>query len=301
MNIYYIAAITAAFLWALTAAINTQTVRYVGTIAMNRWRMIFAATCLWTGAYLFGNFGILSDNHMMIVAGLSGFIGIFIGDTALFESIKSLGARRVGVLYTLTSPFTIAISFLFLGEQLTLSQYIGCLIITIGVMAVIISKDKKEQSKSQMENVTSDWKMGIVWGVVAAVCQATGIVIARYGMDASTMDVDYISFSAVRMTSALIPMLILRHYMPRFSTPLNKITGKYWASMIFSSTCGMVVGMSLVIFALKGGQAGIVSTLSSLTPIFVLPILWYQANKVPSPTAWFGAFVVVIGTAILQI
>ena len=68
-----------------------------------------------------------------------------------------------------------------------------------------------------------------------------------------------------------------------------------------SGVIGMGVGMTLVMFALQGGEAGIVSTLSSAAPIFILPVLWVISARRPVFGAWVGASIVFFGTALILI
>ena len=42
---------------------------------------------------------------------------------------------------------------------------------------------------------------------------------------------------------------------------------------------GMGVGMTMLIIALKNGDPGIISTLSSTMPIMIIPILWIVTKK----------------------
>src|SRR6201986_656216 len=60
---------------------------------------------------------------------------------------------------------------------------------------------------------------------------------------------------------------------------------------------GMGVGMTLVLFALSGQPVGIVSTLSSTTPVVILPLLWWTSGVRPAPAAWMGAACAVVGAA----
>lgn len=61
----------------------------------------------------------------------------------------------------------------------------------------------------------------------------------------------------------------------------------------------MAVGMTLILYALRDGNVGMVALLSSTTPIMLLPILWLYTKQRPNRYAWFGALVAVAGTGIL--
>jgi len=66
-----------------------------------------------------------------------------------------------------------------------------------------------------------------------------------------------------------------------------------------SGFVGMALGMSLLLFALAGGAAGIVTTLSATTPVMMLPLLWLKARERPALGSWVGAALTVIGSGIL--
>ena len=53
--------------------------------------------------------------------------------------------------------------------------------------------------------------------------------------------------------------------------------------------------MTLLLFALSGGNVGIVSTLSATSPVIILPMLWLKTGERPAGGAWVGAALVVIG------
>ena len=61
----------------------------------------------------------------------------------------------------------------------------------------------------------------------------------------------------------------------------------------------MGVGMTLVQFALIGAKAGVVATLSSMSPVLILPVLWGLYRRRPAAGAWLGAVMAVTGSALL--
>ena len=47
-------------------------------------------------------------------------------------------------------------------------------------------------------------------------------------------------------------------------------------------------------------DVGIVTTLSSTTPILILPMVWAVYRRMPGPLAWVGAALAVVGTALIS-
>ena len=59
--------------------------------------------------------------------------------------------------------------------------------------------------------------------------------------------------------------------------------------------------MSLLLIALQNGDAGIVATLSSTSPIMILFLLWILTKKIPSLGSWIGTVIAIIGTGLIFI
>ncbi|MFV0411080.1 MAG: EamA family transporter [Paracoccus sp. (in: a-proteobacteria)] len=90
-------------------------------------------------------------------------------------------------------------------------------------------------------------------------------------------------------------MLVTQHW-ARPSGPVSRTAA---IGIIGSAVLGMVIGMSLLLFALQGGKIGIVSALSALSPVVILPILWVVTGARPSLTSWIGALIAVIGMTLI--
>ena len=89
MLIAELAALSAAFCWALSGLISIGPIRKLGPLAFNRVRMslvflMLAGVSLLTGAWR--DFPLDTIQTLII----SGLIGIFLGDTALFGSLQRL-------------------------------------------------------------------------------------------------------------------------------------------------------------------------------------------------------------------
>jgi uncharacterized membrane protein len=83
--------------------------------------------------------------------------------------------------------------------------------------------------------------------------------------------------------------------------PAEVLAGPDARKIGLSALTGMVVGMSLLMAALARGDVGIVSTLSSTTPILILPMVWVATGRRPGWPAWAGAALAVAGTALISL
>ena len=137
--------------------------------------------------------------------------------------------------------------------------------------------------------------IGISLGLLTSAAQALGSLLARPAMLAGA---DPVAAMVVRSgTGALFFILLLA--IPAFR-PAALPSPLAIRQIGLSAVAGMVVGMSFLMAALAVGDVGIVTTLSSTTPILILPMVWAVYRRMPGPLAWVGAALAVVGTALIS-
>ncbi|MCX7723510.1 MAG: DMT family transporter, partial [Verrucomicrobiae bacterium] len=113
-------AFLATLSFALSVVCAQRAARILGGMEANFWRLVVALILLGTWAHGFGS-GLAGDAFGLFV--LSGFIGIGVGDLALYEALPRLGSRlTVLLLQCLTTGFAIGIEWVWLGTKLTLAE-----------------------------------------------------------------------------------------------------------------------------------------------------------------------------------
>ena len=296
MLIAELAALGAAFCWALSGLIVTNPIRIMGAMAFNRIRMslvflMLAAVSFLTGGWL--DFPISTLQTLMI----SGLIGIFLGDTALFGSLQLLGPSRAAVIFALHAPMTVILGWFLLDEHLKFLTLIGCVIVTIGVIIAILGRKIHEEPQN-IDSTHGQVRYGILLGLLGAFGQAAGAIIARPVM---AEGVDPVTASAIRVGIAAL-CLIFTGFIPN---PLFRskttITFKLLFLITFSGFLAMGVGMTLLLYGLAIGDAGVVATLSATTPVLILPLLWINTGIKPPLMAWTSSVVTVLGIALISI
>ncbi len=294
MPIFEIAALGAALSWAFASTISANPAKTLGALAFTRTRMIAALIMLIVCTSLIGTWGSLTTASMWPLI-WSGIIGIFVGDTLLFLTMNRLGPRRTAIMFSINAPMSVVLGFVVLGETLSVKSLAGIVITISGVMLAIVYGKRKDQLH-QWESVTGPLWLGVALGLGAALCQAIGALMVRPIMEAG---VDPVAASTIRIGAAVI-FLVGAAFLPiRGVKAQAKLTPSLIGQVTLSSFLGMVLGMTLILFALKGGQVGIVTTLSATTPALLLPILWYKTKEMPAIGAWVGAALVIIGSALI--
>lgn len=291
---YDLLALGAAACWAVGSVMSVMPSRHLGAIAFTRWRMAMVALMLWAVVAVQGSWHSF-DGHAWGIMAVSGLIGIFIGDTALFSAINRLGPRRAGVLFATHAAFSAVLGFALLEERMSWQAMVGGLLTLAGVMLAILLGRHKDETHA-WEADRGHVGLGVALALLAALCQAVGSLIAKPVM---VQQVDPIMASAVRVTVATAAHAVLLLTGFRAARASQSPTLRVLAQTGLNGFIAMGIGMTLVLLALEKGDVGMVAILSSVSPILVLPLLWLQLKRAPAPGAWLGAVLTVVGTALI--
>ncbi len=288
----YLLAIGAAAIWSAVALSATRIVRYFGSYNYNLLRLLGIIVLFFP--YIYINWqSIYFDQSIFTAIILSSIIGIIIGDTFLFICLKRLGPRRQALLFSMQIPFTIILAEIFLQTLPSLIELIGCGLIFLGIIIAI--QFNRTIPDDDLENIQGDKYTGLFAGIGLALCQSIGIIL----MKPALVSTDPIVVSYLRVIVAAIIM---------FSSLFFIKSNQLWERMkdirktifsIFLGFMGMGVGMTMLIYALKYGNPGVISTLSSTMPIMIIPILWFVTKNYAGHLAVIGASLTCFGAGII--
>lgn len=296
MIFYYFLALLAAFSWSISSLISADITRILGGIGFNRLRLIFVSIMLLSYATFQKTWDTINIEYLNVII-VSGVIGIFLGDTLLFMALKRIGPRRNNILFSLAAPFTVILNILALQQKMSLIEITGCILVFIGVV-VAISYGNSKNNNHRWELIEGSIKIGILFGILAALCQSIGLIMMKPILDQGA---DPIASAAIRCTiSALLLSLTYISKSNLIGSNINFTTSTILKTII-SGFLGMALGMSLLLIALQKTDAGIVATLSSTSPIMILFLLWIITKKIPSIGAWIGTIIAIIGTGLIFI
>jgi drug/metabolite transporter (DMT)-like permease len=287
-----IAAISAALFWALASVVYSRVGQKISPIGLNLIKGIIAIFLLLLTILIQGqNFPNVPIFTIQILL-LSGLIGIGIGDSAYFATLKYLGARKGLLLETLAPPLTAILAFIFLGERLSIQAWCGILLTILGIAWVISERTNQSGSFE-----THFWR-GIGFGLIAEFCQATGIILSHFALNQT--EISPLWSSLIRLIGGTILVLVYFITRPQNLTVLiQPLKSKKTISIIFIATfLGTYLGIWLQQTSLKFTAAGIAQALLATSPLFVLPIAAGMGEKV-SLQAIGGALIAIVGVILL--
>jgi drug/metabolite transporter (DMT)-like permease len=284
-------ALGAAACWAFSSVSSVAPSRHLGAFAFTRWRMLMVALMLWSVVGFTGAWRSLESGVTWPLA-LSGLLGIFVGDTALFAAMNRLGPRRCGVLFATHAVFSAVLGMVWLNERMGVQALLGAALTLAGVMIAVLMGQHKGEDHA-WERHRGHLGVGVALALLAALCQALGSFIAKPAMAAG---VDPVAASALRVSVAGSAHFVLLALGVTVARAQHPPTVKVLAQTAVNGFIGMGLGMTLVLLALRRGDVGMVAILSSVSPVLVLPLLWLKLGRAPAPGAWLGAVLTVAGT-----
>jgi len=164
-------------------------------------------------------------------------------------------------------------------------------------MTAVALGARKDESHA-LEVTRGNVMAGVGLGLVAALCQALGSLIAKPVMASG---VDPVTATEVRLAATCAAHLVLLWSGVGAARVHHAITLRVAAWVGLSGMVGMGLGMSLILLALTQGDVGMVGILSSVSPVLVLPLLWWQVGRAPARGAWLGAGLTVLGTMLVLV
>jgi drug/metabolite transporter (DMT)-like permease len=294
MFLVEIAALSAATCWAVGSIVSVMPVERLGTIGFNRVRMIIVFAMLGSYVTIFGGWETIQKDQIAEIM-LSGFIGILLGDTALFATMNRLGPRRTAILFSTNAPMSTLLGWIFLGEALPPLALLGTILVIIGVILAIVYGKRRDQLH-KWEAVKGPLMVGVGIGLIAALGQSVGSLIAKPVMASGA---DPFAVSAMRVGITALGLIVLCSAPVQAFKLKTKLDAQIITHVVISGFLGMFVGMTLILYALAKGDVGIVATLSATTPVIMLPLMWLRTKERPAIGAWIGAIIVVIGTGLI--
>jgi len=230
----------------------------------------------------------MPTGRQLLFLALSGLIGISIGDTLFFRSLQHLGVKMQVLYFILGQVLTVFLSYLFLGEILTLLQYIGAFVVIVGVLLVIFDKQDNRPNKFK----------GIIEGLLAMICYSVSIILIKSVLD----DVSAVTATFYRMLFSVVFVLIGGLFGKKVKVWAEPLKQRNILTLFAVNAVIVTYGGFLMsVLALKYIDVSIASILSTTEPLFTLLFAFLINKDKPTKRELIGAAITFIGVLMMII
>ncbi len=286
-----LAALGAAFLWATATMMFGQLGKSLSPLLLNLAKGAIAIGLILVTLLLLGRPATGLEPRPILLLILSGMVGIGLGDTAYFTAINRIGARQALLLETLAPAMAAGLAVILLGESIGLQSWAGILLTLAGVSWVISQRLPQPEERSLQPGG------GIVYGVLAALGQATGAVLSRAALAHSPINPLWSSLLRLIGGGLLIIAILVRQGEVRQQIrPLQNF--RIIAMVGLAALLGTYLAIYLQQVALKHSAAGIAQALTGTSPLFVLPMAAALGDRVNGRTV-AGVVIALVGMFLL--
>jgi drug/metabolite transporter (DMT)-like permease len=287
-----IAALLTSFLWAGTAVVFTLSGQQVGSVVTNRTRVVFALGFLMLINLAFYRqlLPLTAEPERWLWFSLSGVIGLALGDAFLFQSYLWIGPR-LGMLLMSLAPVLGALEAWFIFDEVLLpAQMLGIALTLGGVAWVIIERGDSANPRAPVR--------GVVFGVLAALGQATGLVLSKQGL---LGDFSPISGNLIRMLAAVLALWLVALLQRQASQTVRTLQLHPSAVklLLLGALIGPTLGVLFSLVAVQHAEVGVASTLMALPPVILLPVSHFFFKERFGWQAVAGTMVAIVGVVLL--
>jgi drug/metabolite transporter (DMT)-like permease len=277
----------------------TSAGRKIGAFSVNVYRTTMATVLLVCAHAIFlGAVLPIASGAQWLWMGLSGIVGLGIGDLGLFAAYVMIGPKRT-VLVQASSPIFASVGAFFgLGETFSLLALVGVAVTLTGIVVVLL--EREEVSEEQSASVKRKSR-GLLFALISAMGQGFGVVLSKKGMYVGVGEaMNPVSAALIRMLLAglfIWTCAFFARKLPELHDAARDREGIKYAAA--GALVGPVVGMTLSMVAIANAEAGVAQTLMSLMPVFIIPVTWIIYREKTSWRGILGAIVAVTGVVIL--
>lgn len=294
-----VAALSSSLLWACAGIVFRRLRGRASPAAINLAKNTTAAGCFAVvGLALWGApWPVATPLAAQGLMALSGIVGLSVCDTYFLRAIQELGPRRATLLMLL-SPLLV-----FAGAALPPSSETAVLADPARLAAVLVALTGIALAASEAPAGGTDpaaSRRGILDGLLAAVFQAAGVLLARAAFAAGAGPVD----------GAMVRLAVGAAVLALAGAATGRLSG--WArelgrpatlrTLVPTAFFGTFLGIGAYQCALAWGRsAGIASTLNSLAPVWLIPLSAVFLGERHGVRAWASTALALGGVAWLAL
>ena len=279
-------ALASAVAFALGGAFTTSLSRRMGALPLNGWRAAIGAVLYLVALMALGKWHeLIHIPAPALLALLSSIvIGALVGTTLFIKSLSLIGLSRAMPIASSYPLFTTLIAILFLHEGLSWGLILAAPLVVSGVWLLAMPAQRAEPQECAIPvRSTSQASLGGVGMALAtAICWGIAAALLKPGVEGT----DLVAANLVRMGALAI--LALGAAGPKRSiSEFRELKPKNLLLLIAAGVLEYGAGAFLYILAVQQAGAARTAILSSVAPLFALPLgLLFLKERITVGRVW---------------
>lgn len=265
--------LAAAGLWAVSPMCFASAGRRIGSFPVVLLRSLLA-TFLLVGllpacALTSGGWPRTPNPSQVLWLSVSGLTGMGLGDVLAYEALVLLGVRRTMQILTLAPAAAVLLGWTLLDERLSLLTLGGIALVLAGTSYAVLARPADSEASREPGRVSP---AGLFCAAGGAICIGAGAVAARQAFRVGELDA--VVATVIRVGSAAVLLWLVPLGLKDARRTVGYLREGFVLSRLLPGTLlGPFAGMLCYLYALKHLEAGLVSTLSAMSPLFILPLV----------------------------
>lgn len=298
-----LAAVAAAASWAMSSTLMATQSKHMDSGSISALRLVFAAVFFAVFLFVMGEEGEIQamgwgDGSQLV---LSALLGLAIGDTMYVAAIGVVGmARAFTIALGTFTVLAYAFSIVFLNERVTWAVVAGSVLVLGAIYLVALRGRPKEVLAATEIAPPVDRRramMGLAVVFAAGVCWAGASVWTR------SVSVDYgtLAVGSIRLPAAAFLVSLYVGMNGASTVRQGKLSWRGTGLLAIAGIAGTGLGALFYLYALKEAGAGRAAVLSSMSPLFALPLGALILKERITIWVGVGTVMAVSGIALLSV
>ena len=292
MGIGELFALVSALCWALAVILFKHAGNSLTANGLNLTKNVIGLSLLIPTALLVEGLSLPAlTNQEWLVLIVSGYFGIAVADTWYFQALRMLGAGRTAIVASLYSPFVVLLSIVFLYETMVGWQWLGFVLVLMGVLIVTNQKGDQITDKVQLFK-------GMAFAAVSVFLTAASVV----AMKPILSNDGFFWLVSLRMLAGVVGMLIYLAAVKKLASIARDLTDKKhkWLTIISASVLGTYLAISFWLAGFKYADASVASVLNETSNVMIVLLAWLLLKEALTLTKIVGALFTFVGVLIFM-
>jgi DME family drug/metabolite transporter len=292
-----LAALGAAISWTISAVLYRKALLNARPLSANIVRLACTCGILLVFLVVIGRFGVLMDlpGNIIVLASLSGVVGLGVGDTLYMLGLKNVGVARAVPISCTYPLFNLLWAVFLVGEPVTLPVILGAVAIFFGIW-LLSQKEESDNAEGQgrifLKGVTAALAAAILWSV-----SITMIDMAVK----ETPDLDHaLAINIVRVTAIAVSLFAVAPLIDRGSG-FMKMQKRTVILLIVGGIVALGVGWFLLACSFTETLESQAVPISSTTPLFSTLVGILLLREKTTSKNVLGSVIIVVGIFLIFI